>query len=102
MTPEEQRIAIAAACGVSTKRLTIYGDEAPRYSGDLPDYLNDLDAIHEAENQLPNYSNYLRYLGEVVNACMDETADMEDWWLICHATAAQRAEAYLRASGKWV
>jgi hypothetical protein len=64
----------------------------------VPDYLNDLNAMHEAEKVLirPNlyakggWGTYLRHLSIVT----DEQHPID-------ATAAQRAEAFLRAVGKW-
>lgn len=51
MNPDEQRIAIAEACGWKPKIIwcsaQIPESHPPIYS-DLPDYLNDLNAAHEA------------------------------------------------------
>lgn len=111
MTPEAQQAAIAKSLGWKTERrghgvlIRWHSDDWINPQGewdDPPDYLNDIKAMHEAEKTLPNHPFYIRYLGEVVNACLDESADYEDWWLMCHATAAQRAEAFLRTIGKWV
>jgi len=64
---------------------------------DLPNYLNDLNAMHAAEKTLWNRNDW--------SACkyqeMLQTRVMatESWtW---HATAAQRAEAFLRALNLW-
>ena len=107
MTPEEKRIAIAEACGwrfaetgprgktwvppqkQHIKYVTING---------LPDYLNDLNAMHEAEKVLlvgtpkqiihatNKYTNWLcRILG-----CLDTAL-----FQFAHATAAQRADAFI-------
>lgn len=61
--------------------------------GVLPDYLNDLNDMHEAEKVLTNeqlevYCNILHKPNHGV------------YWAI-HATASQRAEAFLRTIGKW-
>lgn len=100
MTDEAQRIAIAEACGWTEVRqefISFYGrnpgNNVTRLQ--LPDYLNDLDAMHEAEKTLkePQRTVYLNHLyGE-------EEADNE--WKQVHATARQRAEAFLRTVGKW-
>jgi hypothetical protein len=112
MTPEEQRIAIAEACGWTVKRWTdgegnsVVGLLPPgvektsssfRHS---PDYLNDLNAMHEAEETLlakcgndPQDDLWVDYLANLLMAaplCLRE-----------HATAAQRAEAFLKTIGKW-
>lgn len=106
MTPEQQRIAIAEACGWTR---CVCGDPecgawfAPDASPDdpclgPPDYLNDLNAMHEAEMMLnrKQYLNYVTELGYVVGNTGVEYYDL------IRATAAQRAEAFLRALGKWV
>lgn len=59
----------------------------------LPDYLNDLNAMHEAEkvlteDQARNYSELLRGFQVVHFGAI-------------HATASQRAEAFLRTLGLW-
>ena len=82
MKPEEQRIAIAEACGWE-------------WSGEdnLPNYPSDLNAMHEAEkilntNQAADYCELLR---PIICGC----------WRLVHATAAQRAEAFLRTLKLW-
>jgi hypothetical protein len=111
MTPEQQRIAIAEACGVrivesadgwcDIERNGILERKGAYKSvliKGLPDYLNDLNAMHEAEKvltreQLVDYCAFkLRLIsGE---GCVD------DYKMIL-ATAAQRAEAFLRTIKKW-
>jgi len=66
---------------------------------ELPDYLNDLNAMHEAEKimsveQASDYYWKLKELHPVVDiipACL---------W-VYHAAAYQRAEAFLKALGLW-
>lgn len=118
MTPEAQRIAIAEACGwTATKNLGSFGGFVAKTPGGLnlwddhlgatardaieancPDYLNDLNAMHEAEKVLigTNIDIYVANLG----GCIDEPT-AEDEFCVLHATAAQRAEAFLRTLGKW-
>jgi hypothetical protein len=101
MTPSSQRIAIAEVCGYRK------GEAAPFWLAtpigqpfkacgleDLPDYLSDLNAMHEAvkaldREQRNDYGNWL------FNICGTS------WLLAVEATAAQRAEAFLRTVGKW-
>ena len=96
MTPDKQRIAIAEACGIVSKDKWGSLYKTPRgILRDCPDYLNDLNAMHEAEkvldyNQMNRYQNF--ELSRFV--CTGTT------W-ICSSTAAQRAEAFLRTLGKW-
>lgn len=98
-TQEQKRIKIAEACGWTQCRWngaydTLKGVPPVRPSvfRDIPDYFNDLNAMHEAEKVLiqrgglPSYEHFLR-LNEF-------TEDNEPWYGSIHATAAQRAEAF--------
>lgn len=58
------------------------------------DYCNDLNAMHEAEKQLKNNPVYADELYAVTPVSSRE-------WRFIHATARQRAEAFLRTIGKW-
>jgi hypothetical protein len=88
MTPEQQRTAIAEACGWKT------GYRDPEAWHPLPDHLNDLNAMHEAEKMLVSLQ-WVSYSRRLQTLC-DESVT----WPI-HATASQRAEAFLRTIGKW-
>lgn len=74
MTEQEQRIAIATFCGWtdivdSPTRLDVVGyrpDEKDLGLVPLPDYLRDLNAMHEVEKKLPDNRKYLRELYHVV------------------------------------
>lgn len=92
MTPEQQRIAIAESCGWKT------GYRDPEAWHPLPDFLHDLNAMHEAEKVLigdepENSELWCDFQTNLVIACPA--------YLSYHATAAQRAEAFLRTIGKW-
>ena len=92
MTPDKQRITIAEACGIVSedKWGSLY--KTPRgILRDCPDYLNNLNAMHEAEKVLD--FNQLRD--------MEDSVSFRFAVLPFHATAAQRAEAFLRTIGKW-
>ena len=97
MTPEQQRTAIAEACGWKT------GYRDPEAWHPLPDYLNDLNAMHDAENFLFPVEISDLYSPDLVK----EYASYLPHMCIGHpggamrATAAQRAEAFLRTIGKW-
>ena len=116
MNKEQQRIAIAEACGMDISR-TPNPEPADRWKTCyftpkaakkrraswpssavvkvIPDYCNDLNAMHKAEE----------LCGEVysIKSCV------YDDWLSCvighdqkwRATAAQRAEAFLKTLGLW-
>ena len=116
MTPEQQRIAIAEACGwvaetlwVCTKHdgsgecqhksQTLYAQDGQYLRlENLPRYLSDLNAMHEAEKVLDDeqYNQFAYELYGVVT----RTDHKHTTRYYC-ATAAQRAEAFLRAIGKW-
>jgi hypothetical protein len=94
LTPEQKRIAIAEACG--WKRLATPGawiSPSGRFhyppEPTIPDYLNDLNAMHEAEK-----CDALRYLFDEYVAALQKVAGFK--MPIC-ATAAQRADAFLLA-----
>ena len=60
---------------------------------DLPDYLNDLNAMHEAEKTLHTDGGlWGAYCGYLVKD--------GSWFNTVHATASQRAEAFLKAINK--
>lgn len=107
MTPEEQRIAIAKACGwrraLTHRGIFFYCEGQEEYFPNVPDYLNDLNAMHEAEKVLNEKQQvwYLQRLTQVryragvrgMIGCMIDK--------IAFATAAQRAEAFLRTLNLW-
>lgn len=99
MTPEAQRIAIARACGIKNiqKGGYCYIPEGQTWgsSKQLPDYLNDLNAMHEAEKilTLDQQCSYAVKLAKLRNKPYDDFG--------CFATAAQRAEAFLRTLNLW-
>lgn len=131
MSPKAQRIAIAETMGARTGyRPTIIGPElwvmAPstafwnRYasirpeeeygSHYLPSFLTDLNAMHEAEKVLTedkvNRSSedqrcrYIRHLGKIVG-CWRSGQEHNSLFQQAHATATQRAEAFLRTLNLW-
>ena len=110
MTPEQQRIAIAEACGWTAREdienfwravdasgnMTheLWMSESNVWAAGIPNYLNDLNAMHDAE--------------KVLKGGMRSTYDAEltliylrDYNFIWESTATQRAEAFLRTIGKW-
>lgn len=116
MTEQEQMVAIAEACG---KRLHLWteptgysywmvlGPEGEVLPDAAPDYLNDLNAMNVAMRHLKNApcgpATFLKHLLSKVCADYDEPLnfDSETLWCAVNATAAQRAEAFLRTIGKW-
>ncbi len=118
MDPNKQRIAIAAACGWKWKKENVYLDDprddrdAPKWfritdpdgrehceyciESSVPDYLHDLNAMHEAEKVLTD-DQTKRYIETL---CKQVHRQPGNQWGVM-ATAAQRAEAFLRTIGKW-
>jgi len=111
MNDNEINIAIAEACGWKLKRqftgqakgIGVWLDA----NGDLrswtciPNYTTDLNAMHEAEKVLTEKQirSYAFTLAQVLDTT--PTVDLDDQFLNVHATARQRAEAFLRTLGKW-
>jgi hypothetical protein len=92
MTQEEQRTAIAEACGWRGQR---FDHIKQRMTYDAPDYLNDLNAMHEAKKtlNLHQQTDYVRNL-----MIQHKDFPMTNAFF---ATARQQAEAFLHAIGKW-
>jgi len=104
MKDNEINIAVAEACGWT---ITSRGDAASRplvkrppeiiTSQPIPDYCHDLNAMHEAEKILDGPELALMK-SELVTITVREGLDA---WVCFHATARQRAEAFLRVKGLW-
>lgn len=112
MNEEKQQIAIAEACGFtetqfkhiaqrvwkSPKNLLAVFDE-------LPDYLNNLNAMHEAEKVLKCSGEHTRgntdaYESHLFKIAWRDATFHNDFKAI-HATAKQRAEAFLKTLNLW-
>lgn len=111
MSPEAQRIAIAEACGLKVIKTPfvpahinlegcMFTDEARNewrkaYPNSavfgLPDYLSDLNAMDKVEKSLTDVQFY-NYQGYLKIVCKNSYVS---------ATAAERAEAFLRTLGLW-
>jgi hypothetical protein len=78
MNDEDTNIAIAEL---------VNGDN----EGPFPDYCNDLNEMHEAEKML-NKEQWVTYGRELSRLGV---------FPMVHATARQRAEAFLKTLGKW-
>ena len=131
MKPEEQRIAIAKACGFKITRTEydagggierVWADTPDSWSGKdvrpwLPDFIGDLNTCAEMEKSLTGeleQYNYMNLLNDIANDYgLDELVEpgeyIPNYWetsvttTFKHitASAAQRAEAFLRAKGLW-
>jgi hypothetical protein len=99
MTDEQINAAIAEACGWRKEggvyMWTAHGIDCTY--PELWDWANDLNAMHEAEKTIfPYYATvYANKLAQVTGA------EMSDDTVYFCAVARQRAEAFLRALGKW-
>jgi len=116
MNKEQQRIRIAESqgwkhdiCNVGKHGTKMSGWWMPcgAFTTDinmLPDYCNDLNAMHEAEkvlteDQLSVYGAFLKGKdNETVSLYAPEHREIAK---VAMASAAQRAEAFLRTIGKW-
>ena len=108
MTQEQQRIAIARACGWSvidmSDPLTVVVEGQaiwPHSVKDCPDYLNDLNAMHEAEAAKIALdglyqAQFCHHLFRVLNADNRNPDGGICEFDKINATAAQRAEAFLK------
>lgn len=118
LTQEEKRVRIAEACGwkhVGIRETGSYGAGSPygfkpnaaviepRFTGltaEVPDYFNDLNAMHEVERVLTDkqWDEYESWLRRVCEGCAYyEGAGKE----LLHATSAQRAEAFGKTLNLW-
>jgi hypothetical protein len=116
MKPEKQRIAIAEACGW---KMHDHPDCLAKKEGwvsrgwetwvmnpsgllvfkhDIPNYLNDLNAMHKAEMSRVDMEDgrFIVLFREYLHTILGH-----DGSLAIHATGIQRAEAFLRTIGKW-
>ena len=88
MTNEQINNAIAEACGWPHPR-----ENCHTLRWVIPNYCNDLNAMHEAEKVLTSeqIDKYVTIL------CLEIQPEPK----LHHATARQRAEAFLKTIGKW-
>lgn len=116
MKPKDQRIAIAEAVGWEKHREIEPGHWVWRHPVTklvcgqtlIPDYLNDLNAMHAAEQTLRDQCLYWPdYIDELVTLCTNAYPHLPNeklepnWSATVGATAEQRAEAFLRCLGLW-
>jgi hypothetical protein len=96
MTDEQINAAIAQACGWTDVTAAHRSGKAPGadYVGYefYPNYCTDLNAMHEAEGTLSTANMY------VMEVQLKRVLSAREFYF--HATARQRAEAFLRTLGK--
>lgn len=109
LTAEEQRVKVAELCGFysigNEDWVGMRGHRSEYHP--IPNYLNDLNAMHEAEEKLSDRQRKESYgwaLAGIVHCGDDEEEDYDgidtcvlkdDIDFLFHATAAQRAEAFV-------
>ncbi len=101
MSDDEINAAIAESLGWSLVGTSIRAGRplGADYVGSefIPNYCVDLNAMHEAEKIMTKAQ-----WGDFVEHLTTDFYSVSDAWKdACHATARQRAEAFLRALGKW-
>jgi hypothetical protein len=92
MNPNEINKRIAIACGWKDIQRgpydgALFGRQNTHQLRIVPDYHSDLNAMHEAEKMLSEKQW--------------DTFELNVWGCKIHATAPQRAEAFLRTIGQW-
>ena len=96
MTDEQINQRIAEACGWRWDQGYRWKDSSglSAFAWDIPDYCTDLNAMHEAEKTLSEANMFVmaNYIERFVSRHGQH---------YFHATARQRAEAFLRTLGKW-
>ena len=105
MSDEQINHRIAELCGWTEIRNSVYRHHKPwghpPLNRDriklLPDYCTDLNEMHEAEMTLTK----AQWVDFVQHLTHDWISLSDAWKDVCHATARQRAEAFLRTLGEW-
>lgn len=117
MTPDEIRIAVAEACGWQCVHAETFSDGNGGFTYDvrgmppkhnlrreIPDYCNDLNACHAAENLLLSESLkqglYTEMLCELAGVYEGDDTPLH-LRAVCFAPAARRAEAIVKTLGLW-
>jgi len=114
MTDTEINEAIARECGWKQEHppLQVSFGAVPTgwpeskvwwYHHQLPNYCHSLDQMHEAEKTLSisETEHFMETILDVINIPRTCYGTARAAFLTCHATARQRAEAFLRTKGLW-
>ena len=113
MTPEKQRLAIAEACKWKWAILwtgELHGKPIAEQGPfrEVPDYLNDKNAMQEAKKVLWDKGLLLEFVNQLVGiVCAakgfrwDKLTTDDHLIFVATATAEQEAEAFLRTLGLW-
>lgn len=110
MSPKSQQLAIATVYGYHEEYVHGNGMDCDVWVGPdnlcvarLPDYLTDLNAMHEAEKVLTaqQWDDYTDELSRICGCDGWEIMDTDQRKRMVSGTAPQRAEALLRALNLW-
>ncbi len=102
MTKDKQQIAIAEACGWKPLIIQHERDSYSFYESTPPDYLNDLNAMHEAWKTLTYEQHKQSRQHSQMIVYRDGFTSDNPHRSVSNAASTQRAEAFLRTIGKWV
>ena len=80
--------------------------EAEHHGGEatwkiVPDYVNSLDAMREAEERLDDKQRRDYAFRLMLLLCHGSPVDLSEHFDLLHATARQRAEEFLKTIGEW-
>ena len=108
MNQEHQRIKIAEACGFSNINSVCWRGNAALHERQIPNYPEDLNAMHEAVHSRITspelQQEYFYQLNDAIGLVDSfSPAWIKEFAVFAHsqATAAQRAEAFLRTLDLW-
>jgi hypothetical protein len=105
LNAEAQQIAIAEACGWKPQHNYYWLAPKTDYplisGGQLPDFLNDLNAMHKAEKVLTHGQDVAYRLRHLPVVCEPSQPLNGNIGKAVTATSAQRAEAFLRTLNLW-
>jgi hypothetical protein len=109
MTQDEKRIKLAEAAGFTQEEPWLNGSKCwghknhPKHIGfeEIPDYFNDLNAVHELEETLTD-KQWPEYREELRTVVLGGIRLISQWCKAdIHATAAERCEALGLTLGLW-
>ena len=122
MTDEQINFAIAETCGWKCAghpeqvkategwefgyQFVINPDGELVTHNSIPDYCNDLNAMHEAEKVL-DWQGKIKFTEILYRHCPDsyireyDETEWDEIFPLINSTARQRAQAFLKAIGKW-
>ena len=107
MKPEQQRIKIAEALGwkhIQRLQSGWHGCQTQGPLEELPYYPEDLNAMHEAVSifDYDQADEFEEHLCDICKRSNDKKDNPAPWrFAVINATAAQRAEAFLRTLNLW-